>query len=86
MQPLNQCSGCGKDFASLEYFDAHHVGHYGPGIYAGPVEKWTPEKGRRCLTTEELTERGLKLDERGRWYSVARRERGMTALAVSLAA
>jgi hypothetical protein len=83
--PLNECGGCGKDFAALEYFDAHRVGEYGPGIYTGPVEDWAPERGRRCLRTEELRERGFELDERGRWYGVARRQRGMDALATSLA-
>jgi hypothetical protein len=47
------------DFAGLRYFDAHRVGEYCPGEYDGPLEDWTAEQGRRCLTTEELHERGF---------------------------
>src|SRR5947208_15770430 len=57
MRPLNQCTGCGKAFASLEAFDAHRVGKHpqtGPSEYAGSLEDWTPEQGRRCLTLEEM--------------------------------
>ena len=52
-KPLNMCSGCGYDFASLSAFDAHRTGSH--------------RHGRRCLTDEELRARGYTLDRRGRW-------------------
>jgi hypothetical protein len=66
---MYECSGCSKDFASLEAFDSHRVGDYGPGIYAGPVEDWRPELGRRCLTTEEMEirEQPFVRNVRGHW-------------------
>jgi hypothetical protein len=77
-QPLNECSTCRLDFASLSAFDAHRVGKYpqtGPSEYRDrlatglvPVdEDWRPEHGRRCLSEDELRERGFRTDKRGRW-------------------
>lgn len=86
MQPLNECSGCGKDFASLEPFDAHRLGEYpqtGPSEYVGPIEDWTPKKGRRCLTTEEMEslEKPFVQDGRGRWVLAHRQGRAQRAFA-----
>jgi hypothetical protein len=80
VQVLNECSGCGKDFASLEAFDGHRVGVYpqkGASEYTGPVEEWTPERGRRCPTTEEMESRDQPFvqDVRGRWLLAHRQGR-----------
>jgi hypothetical protein len=51
-------------------FDAHRAGDYpqrGRSEYTGPLADWEPGKGRRCLTAQELTERGWARDGRGRW-------------------
>jgi hypothetical protein len=66
---MNECSSCGRDYGSLRAFDAHRLGQYpqrGPSEYVGPVEGWTPEKGRRCMTTEELEEAGFIRNAYGR--------------------
>lgn len=76
--PLNECSTCGLDFASLSAFDARRVGKYpqtGPTEYLNRLaqdlvpadEDWRPEFGRRCLDPSELRERGFTRDKRGRW-------------------
>jgi hypothetical protein len=47
---MNECSACGEDFGSIVTFDIHRVGDFpqkGPFEYDGPLEDWTPEKGRR---------------------------------------
>jgi len=74
MAPLNECSGCSRDFSSLRAFDTHRVGEFpqnGPSEYRGDIEHWTPELGRRCLTIEEMTQaeppRRFVQDARGRW-------------------
>jgi hypothetical protein len=69
-RPANLCSTCGQDFGSVSAFDAHRVGRYlqaGASEYTGLLADWTPERGRRCLTVEELRERGWTRDSRGRW-------------------
>jgi hypothetical protein len=67
---VNVCPTCGEDFGSVSAFDAHRVGKYpqhGPSEYTGALADWAPEKGRRCLTVKELTERGWTRDGRERW-------------------
>jgi hypothetical protein len=58
---MNLCRSCNKDFGSLSAFDAHRAGSY--------EYRWDPEleDGRRCLDSEELTEKGWKQDRYGRW-------------------
>jgi len=58
---MNECSACGQDFGSLSAFDAHRVGRFD--------HPWSPAHpdGRRCLSSIELHERGLRQDIRGRW-------------------
>jgi hypothetical protein len=84
-RPLNLCRTCGKDFASIRYFDAHRIGAFAPGDYIGRLEEWEPKKGRRCLTTAELLERGYVLDPRGRWTDPKRAERGRARSLVAAA-
>jgi hypothetical protein len=85
-RPLNECSGCRKDFASLRVFDAHRVGKFpqtGPGDYldrlrAGLVDvedDWKPEHGWRCLDVEEMEAKGWAKDDRGRWADPVEAER-----------
>jgi hypothetical protein len=53
--PLNACALCQQDFGSLELFDAHMTGR--------PFDR-----GRGCLSVEQMRERGWALNDRGRWH------------------
>lgn len=67
---MNLCRTCGEDFGSVFAFDAHRVGKYLPTSspeYVGPLEDWTPARGRRCLSVPELEERGFVRNRRERW-------------------
>jgi hypothetical protein len=67
---VNLCTRCGEDFGSVSAFDAHRLGRFiqrGSAEYTGPIASWSPEKGRRCLTVEELFKSGWARDSRGRW-------------------
>ena len=66
--PLNGCSPCGRDFASLKAFDLHRVGKHDLNF---------PEhlEGRRCLDVDE--EPGWVLDKRGRWTTEALQAQAM---------
>jgi hypothetical protein len=77
---MNFCTACGRDFHSVSAFDQHRVGKYpqtGPSEYTdrldqglvGASDDWRPdpEFGRRCLTPEEMQERGMQKDERCSW-------------------
>jgi hypothetical protein len=57
-EPLNGCSDCRRDFASLRAFDTHRVGDH-------QLDFPEHENGRRCLDVEELPE--WAQDKRGRW-------------------
>jgi len=54
------CRSCGKDFAGDTYFEKHRTGvheyTYSQGIALDP----SVEDGRRCKTTEELLEDGMR--------------------------
>jgi hypothetical protein len=90
--PTNLCTTCGEDFGSLEAFDAHRVGTYpqrGPSEYEGDIEEWTPEKGRRCLTVEEMQSgsfrgRQFARNGRGRWSLEKRLNRTRESFSVQL--
>ena len=62
---MNQCGACGLDFGSLTAFDKHRVGRH------EPLE-------RRCLTLEELEQKGFVQNHYGRWTLAASIERGRT--------
>jgi hypothetical protein len=89
---MNLCTACGEDFGSLEAFDAHRVGSYpqrGPSEFIGSIEEWTPEKGRRCLTVEEMESgsfRGRQFvrNGRGRWSLERRLDRSRERFSVEL--
>jgi hypothetical protein len=74
-RPLNYCSACGQDFASITLFDRHLVGQVSAGVYRGPLWEWKPELGIRCLTVEEMEERGWRRNKRGRWQDPCEAER-----------
>jgi len=68
------CTTCSEDFASLAAFDRHRVGEYpqrGPAESVGPLDEWTPERGRRCLGVNEMLDTGFERNAYGRW-SIAR--------------
>jgi hypothetical protein len=62
-RPQNQCSACGEDFAAVSAFERHRVGKHD--------RDFSPEypEGRRCLSLEELIERGFNLNQHGRWQA-----------------
>jgi hypothetical protein len=89
---MNLCTTCGEDFGSVESFDAHRVGNYpqrGPSEYEGSIEDWTPSRGRRCLTVDEM-ERGsfqarqFVRNSRGRWSLQKRLERSRESFSTEL--
>lgn len=49
---MNKCSGCGKNFGSLNAFDMHRIGKFEPK---------TEDERRRCMTTEEMLSAGMRL-------------------------
>ena len=67
MKPSNECGACGLDFSSLSGFESHRVGKhaytYSQGVRMEPMR----EDGRRCLTADELTARGMAQNALGRW-------------------
>jgi hypothetical protein len=67
---MNRCTTCGEDFGSIAAFDAHRVGKFpqkGPSEYTGALEKWTPAKGRRCLSVTEMEAKQFVRNGRGSW-------------------
>lgn len=62
---MNVCGACGLDFGSLASFDKHRTGRH------EPLE-------RRCLTADELVERGFVRNAYGRWTTAASLERART--------
>jgi hypothetical protein len=62
-QMRNFCRLCGRDFSSVQNFDAHQLGK-------GQQHRWSPEHedGFRCMNDEELGQAGFELNEHGRWH------------------
>lgn len=61
------CGPCKLVFSSLGAFDMHRVGSYGDPIYEkGRIVGYTPCE-RRCLSVEEMQQKGMVLNERGHW-------------------
>lgn len=58
--PLNGCSSCGLDFASVGAFDAHRTGVHDYTFSEGMRMDPSREDGRRCLDLDELPEHGLE--------------------------
>jgi hypothetical protein len=53
----NQCRGCGEYFNSSFAFDKHRTGEHG--------------KDRRCLTLDEMADKGMSKNAAGFWISSA---------------
>ena len=56
----NQCRGCSQYFNSNYAFDKHRTGEYG--------------HGRRCLTTDEMIDKGMSLNANGFWITAQMRD------------
>jgi hypothetical protein len=72
-KPLNGCSACRCDFASVSAFDRHRIGTY------EPLE-------RDCMNEAEMVKAGLEVDPRGRWRiaaDAARAREAFSALRVT---
>jgi uncharacterized C2H2 Zn-finger protein len=54
-QVSSYCPSCGKDFSGDKLFDRHRT-----GIHAYSFSEDVPVGGRRCKTTEELLEDGMR--------------------------
>jgi hypothetical protein len=64
---LNLCRSCDQDFASVAAFDQHRVGVHAYSYWEGLRMDPPVENGRRCLAPEEMRERGMSENARGRW-------------------
>lgn len=56
-----KCSKCEKVFNSTTAFDKHRTGSH-------------KLDSRRCMSTEEMLEQGMRLNNRNRWISQSRIE------------
>lgn len=63
----NLCSPCGLEFASQEAFDAHRVGRHAYLHHEGLRMDPARPDGRRCLSEQELRDRGWQPNRYGRW-------------------
>ncbi len=55
---IEHCTECHETFTGTTAGDRHRVGDH--AIFTGP-------KRRRCLTPEEMRERGMTQNKRGQW-------------------
>ena len=56
--PKSRCRGCHQMFTSLSAFDLHRTGKY-------------EHKKRRCLTGQEMLEKGMVQNAKGWWMRSA---------------
>jgi hypothetical protein len=58
---MTRCSACGAEFGGTTAFDLHRVGSH--------QYEWSSDRpdGRRCLSADEMLERGLHINKRGTW-------------------
>lgn len=81
MAPLNECSSCGCAFTSLTLFDDHRIGKhaytYSESIAMEPMR----EDGRRCLSADEILERGWEQNAKGRWFDPIETQRARVGFA-----
>jgi hypothetical protein len=62
-----ECSACKLIFSGEGSFKKHRTGSYGLGVTSSNgVTRYTKHE-RRCLTWEELKEKGLSLNDKGLW-------------------
>ena len=64
---LNYCNTCGKDFKSVSAFDQHRTGTYEYDYSKGLRMDPPREDGRRCMTADEMQQKGMEQDKFGRW-------------------
>jgi hypothetical protein len=69
----NVCAACGENFGSVDLFDRHRVGTHDYTLTEGLRMEPPREDGRRCLSADEMRERGWDLGLRGRWLDPAKR-------------
>jgi hypothetical protein len=78
-RPHNLCRSCSQDFNSIDLFERHRVGvheyTYAEGVKMDPIR----EDGRRCLSIEEMHEKGWTRNERGYWIDPERVEAARAA-------
>ena len=72
--PISKCGACGNVFRSVYAFDLHRVGSFGDAIYRdGDGKKKSPvgytKPSRRCLSEEEMLEKGMSQNDQGQWIS-----------------
>ena len=75
MKPKAFCAACGKDFSADAFFDMHRIGKHEYTLWEGLNMDPPKEDGRRCLTPEELRNRGFETNEAGRWHNIANTEK-----------
>lgn len=56
------CRGCGKVFSSVRSFDRHRTGPF------------SARQSRRCLSDEEMVDKGFHLNTRGWWSNAAAKD------------
>lgn len=66
-----ECSGCNEKFMKRTTFDTHRVGPWGDPIYKKSQVIGYTKPQRRCLSVDEMLEKGMKKNEQGLWLSGA---------------
>ncbi len=61
------CRACNAHFTSVGSFDRHRTGSYGDAIYDGHKFLFYEKASRRCLTGEEMKEKGMFQRDNGAW-------------------
>jgi hypothetical protein len=69
-----QCTGCGQQFNRTTTFARHRVASFGTLRDPG---------GRRCLSTEEMQDRGWRLNGAGFWLGAPMPEEALPGLSAS---
>lgn len=65
----SHCSTCHQVFNSDVAFDMHRTGKFE-----------NPDNPRRCMTFEEMAEKGMALNSRGRWVTSLKTEDALSAV------
>lgn len=62
------CTACNERFGGITAFDLHRSGKYPVANHKHPVPVGeTATKWRRCLSADEMREKGLHQDGKGKW-------------------
>lgn len=73
--PHNLCRSCGIDFNSIDLFEQHRVGVHAYTFSEGIAMEPMREDGRRCLSVDEMHERGWEQDAKGYWFDPVKAKR-----------